>query len=115
MRKAAKVDANHHAIVSALRRCGASVQDLSRVGDGCPDLLVGYHGITYCVEVKDGSKSASRRQLTPDQIDWHARWRGHVVIVESIEDALRMIKAIPTTSRSDEPCPPLLVGSARQR
>ena len=40
MRRAAKVDGPHAAIVKALRQCGYQVLDPSRVGDGCPDLLV---------------------------------------------------------------------------
>ena len=28
---------------------------------------------------KDGAKPPSARRLTPDQIEWHARWPVHVV------------------------------------
>ena len=38
---APRVDRNHSEIVDALRQAGASVQSLVKVGDGCPDLLVG--------------------------------------------------------------------------
>ena len=92
MRRAAKVDANQPAIVSALRRAGASVQSLAAIGDGCPDLLVGYAGITALVEVKDGSKPPSARALTPDQQQWHQTWQGGTLaVVPDVEAALRVL------------------------
>ena len=56
MRRAAKVDDNHREIVRALRDCGATVQDLSPVGAGCPDILVGWQGRNHLIEIKDGAK-----------------------------------------------------------
>jgi len=81
--RAAKIDANQTAIVKALRDMGASVQILSAVGQGCPDLLVGYRGVNSMLECKDGDKKPSARKLTPDQVKWHAEWKGSVTIVES--------------------------------
>ena len=46
MRKFGKTDANHADIVDALRRVGASVVSLASVGNGVPDLLVGFNGRT---------------------------------------------------------------------
>lgn len=91
MRRAAKVDANQAEIVSALRKIGASVQPLHAVGAGCPDLLVGWRGMTSLLEVKDGSKPPSARKLTEDQVKWHAEWRGQVAVVETIEQAIEAI------------------------
>ena len=88
MRRAAKVDANQAAIVAVLRQVGASVQPLHAVGGGVPDLLVGYRGRNWLVEVKDGEKPASARKLTPDQAEWHAAWRGQVAVLKSDEEAL---------------------------
>jgi hypothetical protein len=80
-RYAAAVDANQAAVVAALRRVGATVQPLHAVGDGVPDLLVGFRGQTFLIEVKDGMKPPSKRKLTPDQVDWHSAWRGGPVAV----------------------------------
>jgi hypothetical protein len=51
-----------------------------------PDLLVGYQGRTYLLEVKNpdtaaGAKPGGRRAkgrgaLTPSQVAWFAQWRG---------------------------------------
>ena len=51
-----KVDSNQTRVVKALRELGATVQHLHAVGKGCPDLLVGYKGSNYLLEVKDGEK-----------------------------------------------------------
>ena len=87
MRKAAKVDDNQAEIVAALRRLDATVQPLHAVGEGCPDLLVGWRGRNILLEVKDGNKSLSRQQLTEDQQKWHRTWCGQVCVVRSIDDA----------------------------
>jgi len=91
MRRAAKVDANQGEIVAALRKIGATVQPLHAVGQGCPDLLVGWRGMTSLLEVKDGAKPPSARKLTEDQEKWHANWRGQVAVVETVEQAIEAI------------------------
>jgi len=94
MRRRAAVDANQSEIVAALRRVGASVVDLSSVGAGCPDVLCGYRGVNYAVEIKDGDKFKSQRKLTPAQVQFHAAWRGQVCVVETVDEALRAIGAV---------------------
>lgn len=90
-RWASAVDANQAEIVTMLRTVGCSVQPLHRVGQGCPDLLVGYYGQNLLMEVKDGQKPPSARKLTPPEAKWHDEWRGHVVIVSSVREALEAI------------------------
>ena len=91
MRRAAKVDANQTEIVNALRQVGASVQSLASTGKGCPDLLVGFRGVNWLLEIKDGRKVRSARKLTKDQVVWHQTWRGKVYIVESVDQALNLL------------------------
>lgn len=93
--RAAKADDNQRAVVSALRGVGATVMHLHRVGMGCPDLCVGWRGVTYLLEVKDGDKPPSQQKLTPVQEEWHAGWKGHAVVVNSPQAALAAIGAIP--------------------
>lgn len=90
MFRAARVDANQKEIVKALRDNGCTVQHLHSIGKGCPDLLVGYshNGKPYnlLMEVKDkGGK------LTPEQIIWHAGWRGQVAVVTTPEEAIKAV------------------------
>ena len=89
-----KVDSNQTRVVKALRELGATVQHLHAVGKGCPDLLVGYKGNNYLLEVKDGEKPESARKLTPDQVIWHYDWKGQVAIVTSPEEAIDTIKKL---------------------
>lgn len=91
MRRAARVDDNQGQIVDALRRVGCSVWSLAGVGKGFPDLAVGFRGRNLFLEVKDGSKPPCKRRLTPDEEAFHASWRGHVAVVESVEDALKIV------------------------
>ena len=84
MRYAARVDANQTQIVSALRAAGAYVWII-----GLPvDLLVGYKGHTFMVEIKDGSK----KRLTKLQADFFENWSGSTLArIDNPEAALRMI------------------------
>lgn len=83
-----RTDENQRKIVAALRAVGASVQDLSRVGKGCPDLLVGFRGRNYLLEVKNPER---RWKLTDDQVMWHRYWNGKAVVVRDSEEALAVI------------------------
>ena len=87
-RRAAKIDANQPEIVQALRKAGATVTPAHAAGDGFPDLVVGYRGENFLLEVKDGSKPPSARKLTAPQEVWHAAWRGQKAIVETVAEAL---------------------------
>ena len=94
MRKYGRTDCNQAEVVRALRKIGASVQDLSPVGNGCPDLLVGWRGRDFLMEVKDGDKPPSERSLTPAQVAWHESWRGSPVLtVFGPEHAIAMLEA----------------------
>lgn len=84
MRHARKVDANQAEIVAALRAAGRFVEVLSDVGRGVPDLLVAWNGKCLLMEVK-----MPKQKLTPDQLDWHRKWRGPAVaVVRSVAEAL---------------------------
>lgn len=95
-RYAARIDPNQPEIVAALRACGATVQPLSAIGKGVPDLVVGYNGANYLLEVKhraavnkSGTFRPSQRERSHEE--WHRQWRGHVVTVWSADDALAAI------------------------
>lgn len=97
MRRAARIDDNQPEIMRVLRDMGAHVIDCSGVGQGYPDLNVVYRRQIAYVEVKDGSKSPSRRALTPDQVRFHAECSLHGVkvrIVETVDDAVNLIREL---------------------
>lgn len=93
MRKRGKIDANQPVIVRDLRKVGASVCSLSDMGNGCPDLIVGFRGKNYLIEVKDGDRKPSERKLTDDERAWHGGWVGQVAVVENTREALAVIGA----------------------
>ncbi len=94
MRRAAKVDDNQKDIINALRAIGCTVQPLHAVGQGCPDLLVGFRSRNFLLEVKDGAKYCSQQALTKPQIDWHSSWEGQVAIVNSVASAIEYVNRV---------------------
>lgn len=94
MAKARKVDVNQSEIVASLRFAAATVTLLHAVGSGCPDLLVGYRGRNYLLEVKNPDVRGRKHEFTPHEQEWMATWKGEYAVVYSAEDALRLIGAI---------------------
>lgn len=84
-----KTDNNQAAIVSALRQSGASVCSLASVGSGCPDLLVGYCGINYLLEVKNLNGRGLR--FTPAELAFSDGWKGKVYVVCDVPQALAVL------------------------
>lgn len=84
MRHDARRDVNEPEIVRALEAVGATVKRLH----WC-DLLVGYRGRNYLIEVKtpDG-------RLTVEQKAIEQEWRGQYTIARTVNDALQTIGAI---------------------
>jgi len=83
--KAARTDANHTAIVAALRQCGATVHNTHRVGGGYPDLSVGISGLNWLVEIKTptGKLNANERKF-------HDTWRGQIAVCRTVEEAVQL-------------------------
>ncbi len=100
-------DANASAIITALKRCGASVVDLHAVGGGCPDILVGFrsapiaminggqwidNGNMVLMEIKISAKPSSNPSVRARQEAFARDWRGTpVVTVHSEAEALAAI------------------------
>ena len=99
-------DKNEPEIVHALRQVGAYVALIN--GTGVPDLLVGYKGETFLLEVKlplleahtpTGKVRTDKarmkgRELKPAQEHFFSAWRGgHVCLVRTIRQALWAISA----------------------
>lgn len=101
MRKFARLDDNHTAIVTKLRQACCAVQSLASVGNGCPDLLVSRNGQMWLMEVKDGDKSPSRQRLTEDEALWISKWKAPVHIVRTVDEALALIETACDRDRGD--------------
>ena len=106
-RRRSKVDANQGVIVDALEAMNASVQSLTGVGEGCPDLLVGHKGficpsckkwspvlMNYLMEVKDESEYSwpAHIKLSPKQKEWHVKWRGQKIVVLNSIEAVKVLR-----------------------
>jgi Holliday junction resolvase len=87
MRRAAKVDASQSDIVDGLRAMGYSVTSLAKVGNGCPDIVVGAHGHNVLIEIK-----VPGEKLTVPQKKWHTEWKGRAQVVYSFAEALMVVK-----------------------
>lgn len=85
--QAARRDSNELAIKAALEQLGATVVQLSQ--KGLPDLLIGFRGETYLLEVK-----TKTGKLTPAQIAFREAWQGKpIVVIRSLEEALEVLGA----------------------
>ena len=80
----AKRDANEPEIVEALEAVGASVVRLDDV-----DLVVGFRGVNYLMEIK-----TDKGKLNKKQAKFFRSWNGQVNIVRTRIQALRLIGAI---------------------
>lgn len=85
-------DDNQAEIVADLRAIGATVAILSKVGNGVPDLLVGWHGVNFLFEVKNLNGRGAR--VTPDEYVFHRDWKGQANIITDVQGALKEMGAI---------------------
>jgi hypothetical protein len=89
MRIHGRTDKNQTEIVQALRKAGAVVLILSNQGEGCPNILTGFRGNLMLMEIK--SKGG---RLTQDEKEFYSKWLPYMVVVYSIEDALKAVGVI---------------------
>lgn len=80
-RRAAKIDANQPEIVKELRDKGISV------AVNHDDILVGYKGKTYWIEIKTGPKA----EIKPSQVKLLDEWKGHYMIAWTAQMILNEI------------------------
>jgi hypothetical protein len=84
--RAAKIDQNQPGIVNGLMKLGASVQILNQVKRGAPDLLIGFRGKNYLIEIK-----SDHGRLNNDQKMWHGTWNGQVAVAHDLDEAIKVI------------------------
>lgn len=89
-----KVDANHKSIVEGLRAIGATVRSTAAIGKGFPDIAVGYRNQNWLFEIKNPDLYPSQRHLTTAEAEFFENWRGQVSIIETLDDALKLITSV---------------------
>lgn len=88
MRYAKRTDTNHAEVRDNLRALGFDVLDLSKAGQGVPDLLVSRNGQGVLVEVKSpGGK------LTAEQEEFIAAMSDRVIVVETAAEVFNWFES----------------------
>ena len=86
-------DKDHYKIIKQLNELSGvkakDISDLNEIGD----ILVGYKGKNYLIELKtDETKSKTRRYtLTDDEEKFHNTWTGQIDVAFTLEDILTII------------------------
>lgn len=95
MRKYGRVDANQTELVRELRLIGCSVVSTASLGNGFPDIVVGYRGSNYLFEIKilEGVRNPKPAKLTTDEVEFMATWKGQVHVATCLYDILSVINA----------------------
>lgn len=89
-----RADANQGQIVGALRRLGFTVDSIHEVGRGVFDLSISKRGLNIWVEVKDGRKPPSARELTKAQKRWNFSHQGMRCVVTCYEDCVSLARQV---------------------
>lgn len=82
-----KPDANEPSIVAALRKAGATVIRIESPIAGVPDLVVGFRGHWYAIEVK----MPKTGRVSEEQRVWHLAAAAPVAVVTSEAEAFRAV------------------------
>ena len=91
-RYSARADANQPEIVKQLRKLGMSVQC------NMDDILVGWQGKNYWIEIKDPEKTLNKdgsyksTSLKDSQKKLLAEWKGQYHVCHSLEQILEVMK-----------------------
>ena len=88
--RACRIDRNQPEIVKHFRDNGFTVL-LIHTLKNCCDIIISKDLKTACIEIKDGLKPKSQRKLTEGELKFKESWQGLYFIVESVEDANKII------------------------
>ena len=87
MRKYGKTDIIQKQCVEAAKKLGASVVSLASIGGGCPDLLVGFRGKNFLLELKSTPKAS----ITKDQKIFHEVFEGSIKVIYSVDELIETL------------------------
>jgi hypothetical protein len=92
-------DKNQTEIGAALEKVGATVEPIRSLHGGCPDLLVGFQGRNYLIEVKVPKEG----RLSEIQKVWRDDWSGgKPFVIRSVEDVILwagLVSCLPDQKR----------------
>lgn len=97
MRRGAKKDLFHRAVADLFAQHQWSVLDLSRVGDGVPDILICRGAFAALIEVKSHNSvrhGVAKEPLNEKQREFRHRWSGAIFTVASLEEAWRVLDTL---------------------
>ena len=78
-------------MMDAAEAVGASVLDIADLGAGAGDILVGFRGVNFLIEVKDDKQPPSKRRLTPDEQEFHLLWTGQIDVCKNVDELLLLL------------------------
>lgn len=91
MRGRLRKDKNHAAIVEAIQKLGGIVIDMSRLGQGIPDIAVWTRAGWQVAEIKNPENAYGRRGLNERQKEWAGNQKAPVFIIRTIEEAVALV------------------------
>ena len=86
--RANRVDLNHVEIVNALRKISSLSVRATPLGDGFPDIIVGYNGHNFLFEIK-----SEKGRLRASQERFRREWFGQVFEVRGLKQIIEIITA----------------------
>lgn len=93
MRTRARQDRNQVELVRALERLGCSVEPIRSLRGGVPDLLVGFQGRNYLIEIKVPKEG----RLSESQKMWRDNWRGgKPFVLKTTDDVVIWVGLVST-------------------
>ena len=93
--RAMRQDKNQTEISAALEKIGASVEAIRSLHGGCPDLLVGFQGRNYLIEVKVPKEG----RLSDIQKVWRDDWSGgKPFVIRSVDDVISWANLVMRTT-----------------
>ena len=83
-----RTDANQGHIIRAVQKIGGTVVDLSQVGGGVPDILIGFRGNNYLVEIKNPEAGG---KLSDNQVKFVDNFNGRVDVIYHFDELLSVL------------------------
>lgn len=84
--RARRKDNNHNDITKTLSKMKISHKDTHMIGNGFPDLIIGFMGVNFLVEIKTNNGT-----LTDKEEDFFEFWEGDVILARNVVDVFNGI------------------------